>query len=146
MLGVIVCSKCSTVQGADLKSAHVTCPRCGARIEVKRAKVYFSTESPKELAEAVRQVSEQMKYDIENPPEKPRKRIRVKKQKPKPEDEAAVRTALMKLQEKKEILSKADIGKALQIKDNIELDETISKMLLAGILCEVSPEEYKLVD
>ena len=145
MLGVIVCSKCSTVQGADLKSAHVTCPRCGARIEVKRAKVYFSTESPKELAEAVRQISEQMKYDIENPPEKPRKRIRVKKSKPKPEDEAAVRSALMKIQEKKETMTKADIGKALQIKDNIELDETISKMLLAGILCEVSPECYRLV-
>ena len=145
MLGVIVCSKCSTVQGADLKSAHVTCPRCGTRIEVKRAKVYFSSESPKELAEAVRQISEQMKYDIENPPEKPRKRIRVKKPKQKPEDEVSIKNALMKVQEKKGVLIKADIGKALQIKEDVELEEAISKMLLAGILCEVSTDEYKLV-
>lgn len=145
MLGVIVCSKCSTVQGADLKSARVTCPRCGERIEVKRAKVYFSTESPKELAEAVRQVSEQLKYDIENPPEKPRKRVRVKKAKPKPEDEVTIRAALAKTQQKKETLSKADIGKALQVKDDQELDETIAKLLLAGIICETSVGEYKLV-
>lgn len=93
----------------------------------------------------MRQVSEQLKYDIENPPEKPRKRVRVKKAKPKPEDEVTIRAALAKTQQKKETLSKADIGKALQVKDDQELDETIAKLLLAGIICEVSVGEYKLV-
>ena len=145
MLGVIICSKCSRVQGADLKSAHVSCSRCGARIDTKKAKVYFSTESPKELAEAVRQISEQMDYNIENPPDQPRKRVRVKKPKQKPEDEAAVQLALQKIYDKKEVLSRSDIKRALQIKNEKELDEAISKMLSAGILCEISPDTYRLV-
>ncbi|MFP4170028.1 MAG: hypothetical protein ACLFUV_03265 [Methanomassiliicoccales archaeon] len=67
MFGVIVCPRCHTVRGVDLSSRSGSCPRCGHQIDVTRAKVYFRTDSQKELATAVRQKAEEIAVTLDDP-------------------------------------------------------------------------------
>ena len=65
MFGVIVCGRCHRPRGVDLATSRARCPHCGASIDVTRARVFFSTDSQSELAEAVRAYSE-ARWDIEH--------------------------------------------------------------------------------
>jgi len=145
MYGVIVCPHCTMVQGADLNMARITCPRCGGKIEVRKAKVYFSTDSPKDLADAVRQVGEQLIYDIESPEAK-RKKVRVKVPRTSPgSDEASLRQAVESLGEKKGEFDRDDLAKALQMGKRRELDRLIARMLAAGVISEAGEGLYRAV-
>lgn len=133
------------VQGADLNMARVTCPRCGGKIDVKKAKVYFSTDSPKGLADAVRQVGEQLVYDIEAP-KAGRKKVRVKVPKTKPgTDESSLRQVVGSLSGSRGEFGRDDLAKALQITRAWELDKLIARMLAAGIMSEAGEGLYRAV-
>lgn len=140
MLGVIVCPRCTLVQGADLSTARITCPRCGGKIEVRKAKVYFSTDSPKELAEGVRQVGEQLIYDIEipdapRPQAMERRAVRT--------DRQELRSAIMQAIGERGEATREDLERALGNMGREELDRTIGLMLEAGLMYEVSPGRYR---
>ncbi|MDW5564104.1 MAG: hypothetical protein SA339_12865 [Methanomassiliicoccus sp.] len=139
MLGVIVCPRCTQVQGADLSSARVTCPRCGHRIEVRKAKVYFSTDSPKELAEGVRQVGERLVYDIErpgapSPPMVERRTVR---------DRQALRSLIVRAIGERGEASREDLKQALGEVEEEELGRVINLLLEAGIMYEVGSGRYR---
>ncbi|MBI0583104.1 MAG: hypothetical protein ISF22_02630 [Methanomassiliicoccus sp.] len=139
MFGVIICPRCTLVQGADLSMARITCPRCGGKIEVKRAKVYFSTDSPKELAEAVRQVGARLVYDIEAPGA-PRPQIEVSAPRT---DEEAVLSAIVSISWDRRDAAREDIARALPDVDGQVLDDMISRLLEAGIIYEAAPGRYR---
>lgn len=141
MFGVIVCPRCTLVQGADLSSARITCPRCRGKIEVRKAKVYFSTDSPKELAEGVRQVGERLVYDIEmpggRPPQMPGDRTAHR-------DRQTLRAAIMQAIGARGEASREDLQEDLGDISEEELDRTIALMLASGIMYEVSPGRYRV--
>jgi hypothetical protein len=141
MFGVIICPHCTLVQGADLKMARITCPRCGGKIDVKRAKVYFSTDSPKELAEGVRQVGTRLVYDIEMPgasrPTVPAPRIGT------PSDEQSMRALVLELSEEGKDFTRDDVRRALRTSDEDVLDKLMARMLLSGIIYESGPGRYR---
>lgn len=141
MFGVIVCPHCTLVQGADLKMARITCPRCGDKIDVKRAKVYFSTDSPKELAEGVRLVGARLVYDIEVPgavrPSAPVPRAGI------PSDEQSMRALVLELAKDNVDFTRDDLGKALRTTDEEALERLLARMLGSGIIYEAAPGRYR---
>ena len=58
MYGVVICPRCNQARGVDLDSRTATCPRCGNRIDLRRARCYARVEDKRQLPEAVRRVSE----------------------------------------------------------------------------------------
>lgn len=140
MYGVIVCPRCTLVQGADLSTARITCPRCGGKIEVRKAKVYFSTDSPKELAEGVRQVGERLVYEIETPgtPRGP-----PPERKPPVPDQRALRSIVLRALGEREEASREDLALELGDVSEEELDKVIGLLLEAGIMYEASPGRYR---
>lgn len=141
MFGVIVCPHCTLVLGADLDMARVTCPRCGGKVNVKKAKVYFSTDSSKELAEGVRQVGERLIYDIERPaaPEGPRLPVKA----PLQGEETSLWTLALRLTEEVEEFSREDLRAALRDAGEVEADRILSKMLEDGIIYEATAGRYR---
>lgn len=141
MFGVIVCPRCTLVQGADLEMARITCPRCGHRIVVRKAKVYFSTDSTKELAEAVRQVGERLVYDIETP--YPRRR-RGSPTSPSIRSEVTTLRPPLEiwLDEGREF-SRDDLLKALPGTSEDEVDRILDRLLKEGIIYEASSGHYR---
>jgi hypothetical protein len=128
------------VQGADLSTARTACPRCGKRIEVRKAKVYFSTDSPKELAEGVRQVGERLIYDIEmaGDPRPPLSENRTARS-----DRQALRAIVLQAIGDRGEVSREDLERALGEVSEEDADRTISLLLEAGIMYEVSPGRYR---
>lgn len=51
--GVVICTKCKTVQGVALRYQTAGCKRCGRRMRIKDMALFFETDSEKELAEGV---------------------------------------------------------------------------------------------
>ncbi len=140
MYGVIVCPRCTLVQGADLSTARITCPRCRSKIEVRKAKVYFSTDSPKELAEGVRQVGERLVYDIETPGAP---RGSLPERKPSGSDQRTLRSIVLRVLEEREEASREDLARELGEIGDEELDRVIGLMLEAGVMYEASPGRYR---
>jgi len=68
MLGAVICPACATPQAADLSHATSACRRCGRRIDLRRSKIFFSSESHQEVAEAVRRLSERNRDVDSNEP------------------------------------------------------------------------------
>jgi hypothetical protein len=142
MLGVIVCPRCSLVQGADLSMVRVTCPRCGGKIEIGRSKVYFSTDSPMELADGVRRVGERMIYRIDEPsPRPPHEPPRH----PSPNDEQALRKMVHELTGGTGEATREELRRGLGGVDDTMLDAVVERLLLTGIIFEASPGRYRLV-
>ena len=141
MFGVIICPHCTLVQGADLRMARITCPRCGKKVDVKRAKVYFSTDSPQELAEGVRQVGARLVYDIETPgaarPILPTPRIGI------PADEQSMRALVLELSTGGRDFTRDAVREALRTADEGALDKLIDRMLRSGIIYESVPGRYR---
>jgi hypothetical protein len=139
MLGVIVCPRCTLVQGADLTTARTTCPRCGKRIEVRKAKVYFSTDSPRELAEGVRQVGQRLIYDVERPGDAPEPPAESRS----PRSDRALRPLALQLLAEREEVSREDIRLVLGEVSEEDLEQILSQLLGSGLMYEVSPGRYR---
>jgi len=58
MYGVVICPRCNQARGVDLGSRTASCPRCGNRIDLRKAYVYARVDDQRLLPEAVRRVSE----------------------------------------------------------------------------------------
>lgn len=140
MFGVIICPHCTLVQGADLSTARTACPRCGSRIEVRKAKVYFSTDSPKELAEGVRQVGERLVYDIEAPGAA---RAPVPARRQERSDRLALRSAVLRTVSERGEASREELERALGEAGEEELDKVIALLLESGVMYEASPGRYR---
>ena len=123
------------MQGADLSHARVTCPRCGNKIDVSRAKVHFSAESPVELADAVRRVAERRRgQDIPFPdPRATGGRS----------DEADLEERLSALVREKVEVTAGDVSSALGVSTE-KAEELVHKMLSAGLIYETAPGRYRL--
>jgi len=141
MFGVIVCPHCTLVLGADLDMARVTCPRCGGKVNVRKAKVYYRTDSSKELAEAVRQVGERLVYDIERlaVPVVPCSSVRH----PSRGEEPTLRMLAVKLTEKVKEFSRDDLRVALGDVDEEELDRVLTNLLEDGVIYEATAGRYR---
>ncbi len=136
MFGVIVCPHCTLVLGADLDMTRVTCPRCGGKVDVRKAKVYFSTDSSKELAEAVRQVGERLVYDIESPgPPAPVKRG--------PYLDESLWAQALKVTESVAEFTREDMAVALSGASDRDVDRILSTMLAGGLIYEATVGRYR---
>jgi len=51
--GVIQCSNCKTARGIELNSKTAQCPRCGKKLNVKKAKILSTAATEKELVSEV---------------------------------------------------------------------------------------------
>ncbi len=141
MFGVIVCPHCTLVLGADMQTARVTCPRCGGKVNVRKAKVYYRTESGKELAEAVRQVGERLVYDIEGPAAPDVARSPAKA--PLRGEETALWTLALKMIEEVEEFSRDELRAALGDVDEDRLDRILFNLLEDGIIYEATAGIYR---
>lgn len=139
MLGVIICPRCTLVQGADLSVARTTCPRCQKRIEVRRAKIYFSTDSPKELAEGVRQIGTRLIYDIE----RPGAGDPVPETMPSRADRPDLRTKIIELLKERGEATGDEFARALTCSEERDLDSAIASLLGSGLMYEVSAGRYR---
>ena len=139
MFGVIVCPRCALVQGADLSVARTACPRCQKRIEVRKAKVYFSTDSLKELAEGVRQVGAQLIYDIEAPGVKAGAPVTVAARTERPD----IRMLVLEVLKERGEVTGEEIARALAGVGERDLDIAIDSLLGSGLMYEVSDRRYR---
>jgi len=132
MYGVVTCPRCGTVQGADLSHARVSCVRCQAKIDLTRAKVFFSTDSPQELADAVRRVAEQRRG--QHVPF------------PRPGGASSgvgdVEAKLEALGREKGEFTDQDLGRALGLSGKA-LDDMVARLLAAGLMYESGPGTYR---
>ena len=55
--GVVGCPKCRLAFGVDLSHKSARCIRCGKRLNVSNLRVFYSTNSQKELAIGVGEVN-----------------------------------------------------------------------------------------
>lgn len=132
MYGAITCPRCGTVQGADLSHARISCVRCRRRIDVTRAVVHFSTDSPQELADAVRRLAGQ-KRGQEMPFPSPRGTMSGK----------GVESIVGDLGQKKGEFTARDLSARLEI-DGEELEKLIANLLATGIMYETRPGTFRL--
>ncbi|MDD1768195.1 MAG: DUF1922 domain-containing protein [Methanomassiliicoccales archaeon] len=152
MFGVIVCPSCNRARGVDLSTAAATCPSCGKRINVKKAKVYFKTDSESELAEAVRKMSERLSADVESAPP-----VRKKRRKLSFHEELGVRAKKIKGSEDRlrfvaenlsvELgeFSSEDLAMVIKGFDEADAEDLIEKMLSSGIIFEPGPGKYRSI-
>lgn len=55
--GAIVCPGCKRARGILLTSKTTTCTHCGKKFKTKGLKIYYKTDSAKELAVAVGEIN-----------------------------------------------------------------------------------------
>jgi DNA replicative helicase MCM subunit Mcm2 (Cdc46/Mcm family) len=150
MFGVIVCPGCNRARGVDISTAATVCPSCGKKIDVRKAKVYFKTDSESELAEAVRRMSERLAVDVESSPP-----VRKKKKKLSFHEELGAQAKRVKgSEERLRFVTKSltnELGKfgaddlALVVKNlgETDVEDLIEKMLSSGIIFEPEPGKYR---
>ena len=143
MFGVIICGRCHRPRGVDLSTASATCPHCGASIDVRRARVFFQTDSLTELARAVREVSERH-VDVEDfePPERraegdPFQRI-TRSAAAVRDGEERLRHIARELDELSDGFSEEDLGKVMD-----DPATAIERMLALDLIYEPSPGMYR---
>jgi hypothetical protein len=54
---VVVCSKCKHAKGVGLSSKTTKCTHCGTILHVKKLKIFYTTDSQKDLRYAVGRVN-----------------------------------------------------------------------------------------
>lgn len=135
MYGIITCPRCGTAQGADLSHARASCVRCQHKIDVARAMVHFSTDSPKELADAVRRFAE-MKRGQYVPFPAPRGTAAAGTSR------ETIESMITELGRSKKEFTAQDISFRLQIEGQ-ELDEVVVALLAEGLMYEIGPGTYR---
>lgn len=132
MYGVLVCPRCGTAQGADLSHARMSCVRCQAKIDISRAKVHFSTDSPQELADAVRRLAERRRgQEIPFPS-------------PVADGSGGVdpEAAIEALGREKGEFTEQDIARALGLTGDAA-EAMVRRLLAAGLMYETAPGTYR---
>ena len=135
MYGVITCPRCGTVQGVDLSHAQAACVRCRNKIDVTRAVVHFSTDSPQELADAVRRFVEMKRGQTVSFPA-PRGTAGARKNK------ETIESAIAELGRSRGEFTARDIAARLEVGGD-ELEEVIAALLGAGLMYEAGPGTYR---
>ena len=51
--GVVLCPRCMRFFGIELAWKSASCKRCGARVDLSKAKVFFKTDSREDLSDAI---------------------------------------------------------------------------------------------
>lgn len=141
MKGIIVCPKCRKVLGAELSSDYKRCPVCGHRIRLSSSKVYFKTESQRELREAIMEFTQRLMSSGEGVPD--REVVRREKQSRRVCDEIALDFIVSKLTLEKGDFDADDLMEALGDREKEEVVLLIQKMLSAGMIYEPSPGRYR---
>jgi len=148
MFGVIVCPKCNRVRGIDLSIGRAVCPRCGHPIDIDRAKVYFRTESQRELVEAVRQKAREIAPSLDpaeledwaivkdgiDPPEQPERGI----------SEDRVYEIARRLTADQGEFIREDLKRELGCGED-EVDGIVERTLSAGVIYEPRRGMYRTV-
>ena len=133
MYGVLTCPRCGTVQGADLSHARVGCVRCQRRIDVARAVIHFHTDSPQELAGAVRRFADQKRGQL-IPFPAPHGVMSGKE---------PVESIVSDLGRRKEEFTARDLSACLEA-DGEELERLIADLLATGLMYETRPGVFRL--
>lgn len=58
---VVLCPRCKTARGIRSDAKSATCPRCGKRMDLKKARELSEVESEKELASVVMELNTRLK-------------------------------------------------------------------------------------
>ena len=61
--GVMACPNCRQAFGVSLSQKTTRCPRCGKQWKVKHLQIFYSTNSQRELSEAVGAMNEKLLQD-----------------------------------------------------------------------------------
>lgn len=134
MYGVITCSRCKTVQGANLSHSRINCVRCRRTIDLTRAVVHFSTESPQELAKAIRRYSE-LKRGQDIPLPNPMLTYQKKE---------SIESVISDLGKREEGFTVSELSVRMNIKEE-DSEKLIDRFLVMGLLYEVKSGAYRLV-
>lgn len=72
--GLLICPKCGMAKGVEANKKTTTC-QCGREINLRRVRLKYITDSPRELAESVAKANAALRGGQQLPPEKkPRKK------------------------------------------------------------------------
>jgi hypothetical protein len=127
------------------------CPACGKHIDLKRARIYFETDSESELAEAVRKLGEQTSAGdgfTDSVTRKGKRRddsqfTSILKPLKASDDEDQARTLVKELSTKTGEFTLEDLCRI--IGDEEEAMNLLEKLLSAGIIFEPRPGRYRPV-
>ncbi|MFQ5909390.1 MAG: DUF1922 domain-containing protein [Thermoplasmata archaeon] len=132
MYGVVVCSHCGRARAVNLNQKTSTC-ECGRRIAIAQSRVYFRSDSQREVASAVRQMNARLSgapaLDREGTGESPEKDLGSSLSRFFGDDERSLRQL-------KALLSKLGIENQ---------DRVIEELLVNGVIFEPRKGYFRLV-
>ena len=154
MYGVLVCPRCKRAKGVDLKQKTTTC-LCGFEIRVRSAKIRARTETARDLASLVGQVSAELAggsaavREAARPARRARSRdphLRVVGIASKPRDRATrVRTAAVELTRELEVFSLEDWRRVLVGLGIPRPEEALESLVRANLVMEPKDGFYRAV-
>ncbi|MBN1110423.1 MAG: hypothetical protein JXA45_06670 [Methanomassiliicoccales archaeon] len=130
MYGAVVCPRCRKGFAVDLERRTSSCPHCGRRIQVRRMKTHFTSESASLTAQAVRELNRRgrrLKVD-----QGPRERVL-------PMSPSRIETLVQDLGE----FDQDELEAALGGRTAMEAEEILRRVLQMGLVYEVSPGRYR---
>ncbi|MEM0344010.1 MAG: DUF1922 domain-containing protein [Thermoplasmata archaeon] len=147
--GVIVCPKCGMARGVETAKKTTTC-QCGREIRLGRIKFHFKTDSPAELAEAVRRANAALRGG---------KQLSALRRRTKrgPYSEVADRAKLAKdplsrlktvaagLTEIKSEFDMEDLRRVAALLEKESADEMLARMIELSIVYERGNGKYRVV-
>jgi hypothetical protein len=151
---VVLCSKCKWALGVKTTTKQSTCNRCGAKINIGKAKIYKNCANERELAAAVAAVNkktarkrkrpEQVLIDEEEAGVLDGQRFTVRDKRP-----VATKNPVDALREidSNDGFMIGDAYDALERSGcvNVDVEELIEKLLMEGILTEFLSRRYRFV-
>ena len=141
---VIVCSKCKWARGARADAKRVKCTRCGATIDVKKARIFAHADNELDLAKAVGEVNEGLRKH---------KKLPAKGQGPPRPKFKGEREAILDLAKAKCEVTLAEIVEAIAASrgipvgnvDKEAIGRAIEDLLMAGDIFECSIGRFRIV-
>ena len=147
--GVIVCPRCGMAKGVETRKKTTMC-QCGREIKLRRMKLRFQTDSPKELAESVGRANAAIRGGEQLPPEKrPRKKepysaIAERSQHAKdPVDR--MQLIAQALTDLKGEFTEEDLGKVLQSLGKSSPKDMVAKLQQLNLIYETAEGKFRSV-
>ncbi|TRO49197.1 hypothetical protein E2P63_09040 [Candidatus Bathyarchaeota archaeon] len=146
---VILCPKCGKARGIETRRKTMTCP-CGRKIVLSRAKHYFETDNPLELADAVADANEKLADGLV-PKVKKRRRRRdsfsriAERARAAKDPSEKLRIIASDLTELKGEFTVEDLRKVSSVVGKEPSQKVLNRMQSMGLVYESSPGRFKVV-
>jgi len=147
--GVIVCPRCGMAKGVETRRKTTTC-QCGREIKLRRMKLRFQTDSPKELAESVANANAAIRGGEQMPPEKRRRKkepysvIAERSQQAK-DPVQRLHEVAQALTDLKGEFTEEDLGKVLVSLGKGSPKQTLQKLQQLNLVYETSEGKFRAV-